>query len=307
MTWFDLQLFAEDLPQEPVEMPVAETPVTVTERVGADDVLPSPTPQGVLEFMESRQMELENVPGQTESVSTAPPTTPSMVQLPPEIVQALAQIALQNKPQQAEEIPQALVPEPVLPELPEMPDILKEENREDAMYEDPLGFHEAFFDYNWRKRQVEQERERILTQYKTQVKQQTQLKQYTEAFAEQIRVLGQETFDAYAERAEKIIKETPSLLSLPPKEAVNIAFKMASVPRAQEINKMPQVELNALKEQLRPIIIQEYLKGVSTGKTTPQLITGQLPAGKMPITPSTSPQNLDEAKRQWLRSMGIGK
>ncbi len=338
----DLQLFAEgegEAPEvtasatsEPVSTPVS-APATVPEAAFGDSSPepsepPSVSASGLNKFfadLEAREAQKaaggaavtssaesnppapQTAPVQAPAVQPVQPAQQPVVQIPPDLLTTLGQLAMRALPEtQTAQTP--AVPEPQLPELPEPPDLLQgtPEEREAKYYENPIAFQEALFDHKQQVARVQAERDRITQEHKQRMDYAKRTGDFQQAFTKHVVSLGAEVFEQRAPVVQEILKENPALMQLSPQQAVDMAFKIAEErtrPQPVDVQKLTQDQRQALKAALQQEIIQEYVQAVASGHKPPAVISGSISAGKPPITPPNRPQDLEAAKRQWMASM----
>lgn len=336
----DLQLFAEgEIPAYGETSPAAEhAPAVNVEQVLGSEPSSTPEPKeppvltaGALnEFfakLEAQEAQKETAQAEGGAAETSPagstppapqaaptqgaqapvqaPVQQPVVQIPPDLLTTLGQLAMRALPEPKQET--QTIPEPVLPELPEPPDILKgtPEERQAKYYEDPIAFQEALFDHKQQVARVQAERERLTQEHKQKVEFAQRTQAFQQAFAKQVVALGPDTFNQRAEIVQQLFKENPGLMQLPPQQAVELAFRIAeerTKPQPVDVQKLTADQRQALKAAFKQEIIQEYLASVVSGQQQPAVISGSISAGKPPITPPRRPKDLSEAERQWKAS-----
>lgn len=320
--FLDLQMFAEgegatppatvpapapvQLPDEPEAPPVdLLSPDILINRINRErataQAAQPPAPVAVPETL-----------GQPAPAAPAAPVQP-MIAMPPDLLQTLGQLALRAAPPPTQAGP--AIPDPVLPPLPEPPDLLMgtKEEREQKYMEDPVGFNDAFYDHKIATARVQAERERITSEHTQRVAQHQLQQDFTSAFTEQVVALGQDAFNQRADVAQEFIKAHPELLSpkagLPAKAVVAMAFDYAAAKSAPaqvtfDVTRLTPEQKTQAKAAFKDEVIKDYLSGVANGTQLPIVMNGSLPAGKTPTPPANRPTNLDEAETSFLRRRG---
>ncbi|HHX28006.1 MAG TPA: hypothetical protein GX716_03235 [Firmicutes bacterium] len=336
--FIDLQLFGEGETPEPVSTATEEAPVITTETALEPQADPEAPPRPSAEALNRFFADLEareagqqaeggaaetspagsppptsqaapvqgEVPGQpVQAPQEQQPTQPPVVQIPADLLTVLGQLATRALPEPTTPVSH---PEPELPSVPEPPEILRgtKEELETRVMEDPVGFQTALIQHELAKRQVEQERQRILAEHKQKVELAQKQESFKAAFIKQVQTLGMDVFNHRAPLAEKVLQEMPYLMQLPPEQAVEAAFRVVAdreAPRPIDPQALTPEQKAALKAALGQEIVQEYIQKVATGQKPPVTISSSLPAGKPSVTPANRPRTIQEAKRQWQASM----
>lgn len=236
----------------------------------------------------------------------APAQSP-VVGIPADLLTVLGRLATKALPEPAAPVSP---PEPELPPLPEPPEILKgsPDEQEQKYMENPLAFNRAMMQHELATQRVQAERDRITAEHKTKVATGEKTEAFKQGFLKQVQTLGTDVFERRAPLAEQAMKDMPYLLQLPPEQAVEAAFRFVAEreqPKAIDPMALTQEQRVAVKAALRDEVIKEYLAGVTSGKTPPQVINGGAGAGKTPLTPGNSPTDLDEAEASFLRRRGV--
>jgi len=115
-------------------------------------------------------------------------------------------------------------------------------------------------------------------------------------------------FDQFKPAMAQILSSNQALNQMDPRDAIQIAYKMAKGESYKDPNAIFQ-DTNYVLQNMPPEaknqVIQEYLQGLKQGNQAPTVITGQAGQanGQAPGVPENKPQNNEEARAMALKML----